>query len=186
MTEIVYKGFDNEDQLTLVQGHMETLRPLIPKETRVVYVNLFERHGEDSNAFCSVNVGSLEYLYFEISIYFPWFDRPKGKQLISLIHELIHALHGSVLMFDRDNLIDYVKARNPELGDYLSRQHTCLVEGFTQRMAYAIDEMIVKAQGRQRTDSEIAIAMAVDQLDRPENGRDWPDQTTRRSIGGAQ
>lgn len=186
MTEIVYKGFDNEDQLSLVQAHMEALRPLIPKETRVVYVNLFERHGENSDAFCSVNVGSLEYLYFEISIYFPWFDRPKGKQRISLIHELVHALHGSLLMFDRDNLIDYVKARNPELGDYVARQHTHLVERFTQRMAYAIDEMITTAQGRQRTDSEITITMAAHQLDRPANGRDLPDQTTPRSIGEAQ
>lgn len=139
--QITYKGFDNEDQAARVRELMEECRALFPEETRNIYVNLFEQIApNDNSSTLMVEIGSLEYLYFNLNVYYAFFDTPREKQRVKIIHELIHALHGKVLMFDRDSLIDYVRAQNPDLGAYLFREHRERVERFTQVFAFAIDE----------------------------------------------
>lgn len=159
MTEIIYKHFDNEDQLARVKELMEFIRPIFPDDIRHIYVHLYEQIGpNDNSSSLSVDIGNLEYLYFDLYIYYAFFDYPRKKQRAKILHEIIHALQGQLLIFDRDSLIDYVKAQNPDLGAHLYTQHTKLVERFTQQMAFGIDDLISSVEAR----CEAKIAAIVD------------------------
>lgn len=142
-TEIVYSGFDNKDQAARIQELMESVRPLFPHDINRISVLHYAQVGPgDNSANLKINIGYTEYLFVELEVYHAFFDVPRAKQRVKIIHEIVHALQAKVLMFDRDSLIDYVKAHNPDLGAYLFREHTERVETFTQHMAFGIEAMI--------------------------------------------
>lgn len=138
---IEYQLFNSEDQLARMKELMEPLRPLFPHWTKKIHIHLYDQIAPgDNSSDLMVNLGHTEYLHFTINVYYCFFDNPRDIMRRKLIHELVHALHAEVLMFDNDNLIDYVKAHNPDLGAYVSREHRQRVERFTQYMAFAIDQ----------------------------------------------
>lgn len=192
MTEVVYHGFENEDQQARIAELLEGLRPLFPHDLRHIHVWLQSQIAKNDNSSpCSVNVGNMEYLFFDLYIYFPFFDVPREKQRAKLIHELIHAIQAPLNMFARDSLIDYVKAHNPDLGAYCAREHTQHVERFTQRFAFAIDDMIASIEARRThdhgpgQDTKDAMIAAITAITDAPNGDRARDHGPARPFTGA-
>lgn len=144
---INYRDFQNRAQLTRITELMECLRPIFPEWAESIDVERFDRIDDSDQSTMSVNL-NRDYLNFRIEVYNCFWQVPEEMQRRKVIHEIVHALHADVIMFNRDRMIDYIKAQNADLGAYIAQEHTARVERFTQSMAFAIERMITATEAK--------------------------------------
>lgn len=144
---ITYRDFENAGQLARITELMEGLRPLFPEWPESIDVERIDKFDDSDQSTMSININP-DYLNFRIEVYNCFWQVPEEKQRRKVIHEIVHALHADVIMFNRDRMVDYIKAQNPDLGAYLGQEHTARVERFTQTMAFAIERMLVATEAK--------------------------------------
>lgn len=151
---ISYRDFQNGYQLARITELMESLRPLFPEWPETINVERIDKFDESDQSTMSI-ILNTDYLHFHIEVYNCFWQVPEENQRRKFIHEIVHALHADVIMFNRDRMIDYIKAQNADLGAYIAQEHTARIERFTQTMAFAIERMILATEAKAKQTSPV-------------------------------
>lgn len=96
---------------------------------------------EDNNAAAAVT-NNHTYREAEILIYDKFFHTSVESRRRNLIHEFLHIRHSVVADWTRGSLLALVQEKAPDAHPYMDKEYTQRIEGYTQDMAYVIDELL--------------------------------------------
>jgi len=140
---IKYQNFEKRENLDLVHGLVLQCSRLFPRWLKTLVVVLYDQPAPESpDSEACVNPTNWELGSAKMEIYAKFFDRAEEDQLGIIVHELVHIAHGKILAFDRQYLLDFIENEDERMAEILVRQHTALVEEFTETMGNIIRDLL--------------------------------------------
>jgi len=137
---IQYQNFEKKENLDLVHDLILQCSFLFPRWLKNLTVCIYDQAPPESPYLeARVNSENWEYGSAQLDIYAKFFDRPKDRQLNTIVHELLHITHGKLLAFDRNYLLGFIEGEDERLASMLRTRHTEIMEEFIETMAEIIE-----------------------------------------------
>lgn len=140
--KISFLYFELPEEEKQIRQIVEQIKFLIPPWIRLLVLS---RYCSESNEDAAASVNNdYPYRSAEIRIYDRFFHTPLEVRRRYIIHEFLHMRHAEVADWTMINLLGLAKEKAPDAHTYLEKEYRERAEGYTQDMAYILDELVAK------------------------------------------
>lgn len=134
--DIQYRYFDNLATEARAKAVLSNFTYLLPPWLRELQIHSAASENPEAAANTLVKP---EYGLATIEIFPIFWDLSEKKQLLCLLHEVLHVAHGRVLSLVQRRLLHHLKEINKDLHDFAEDEFRERTEEFIENLARALD-----------------------------------------------